>query len=151
MSKPHIHAASSARKFGGMPCDYVAIHEKMDSSKIAHGDITHRCVFHSAFGIFLIEELFGKFITNSDGSAVCVRDVAEQHILEDLGFIPSLSDWLHQMVMQPWMAGEVVAFQQGRKRVISDVSARAARINSPTTQSHLDMNTPMGDGNCELL
>jgi hypothetical protein len=23
-----------------------------------------------------------------------VRDVAEQHVLEDLGFIPALSDWL---------------------------------------------------------
>jgi hypothetical protein len=26
-------------------------------------------------------------------------------VLEDLGFIPSLSDWLKEMPPQPWMAG----------------------------------------------
>jgi len=26
-------------------------------------------------------------------------------VLEDLGFIPSLSDWLKEMPAQPWMAG----------------------------------------------
>ena len=34
-----------------------------------------------------------------------MRDVAEQHVLEDLGWIPSLSDWLREMPPQPWMAG----------------------------------------------
>jgi hypothetical protein len=65
----------------------------------------HRCVFHSAFGIYLIEELFGRTLVNSAGKEVMVRDVAEQHVLEDLGFIPSLSDWLREMPGQPWMAG----------------------------------------------
>jgi hypothetical protein len=36
---------------------------------------------------------------------VHVRDIAEQHVLEDLGFIPSLNDWLREMPSQPWMAG----------------------------------------------
>ena len=105
MSKPLIHARSSVRRYGGRPEDYLAIHEKMDSTKAAHAEVTHRCVFHSAFGIYLIEELFGRTLTNSDGKEVFVRDVAEQHVLEDLGFIPSLSDWLHEMPAQPWMAG----------------------------------------------
>lgn len=132
MSKPHIHARSSAERFGGTENDYLEIHEKIDSSKVAHGDVTHRCVFHSAFGVFLIEEIFGRFINNSDGAEVCVRDIAEQHILEDLGFIPSLSDWLHEMEIQPWMAGEVVAYRQGKKRSLSELSARVARIAQAT-------------------
>jgi hypothetical protein len=103
--KPLIHARSSARKFGGKPEDYLPIHEKMDSTKAAHAEVTHRCVFHSAFGIFLIEELFGRTLVNSDGREVFVRDVAEQHVLEDLGCIPSLSDWLNEMPAKPWMAG----------------------------------------------
>ena len=70
---------------------------------MAHARVTHRCVFHSAFGIYLIE--FGRTLINSDGKEVFVRDVAEQHVLEDLGFIPSLSDWLREMPSQPWMAG----------------------------------------------
>jgi hypothetical protein len=105
VSKPLIHARSSAHRFGGQPKDYLAIHEKMDSSKMAHAEVTHRCVFHSAFGIYLIEELFGRTLTNSDGKEVFVRDVAEQHVLEDLGCIPNLSDWLKEMPAQPWMAG----------------------------------------------
>lgn len=106
MSKPWIHAKSSAKKFGGQPEDYIAIHEKIDSSKMAHAEVTHRCVFHSAFGIYLIEELFGRILKNSAGKEVFVRDIAEQHVLEDLGCIPSLSDWLKEMPCQPWMAGQ---------------------------------------------
>jgi hypothetical protein len=100
VSKAWIHAQSSAKRFGGTPEDY------MDSTKSAHAEVTHRCVFHSAFGIYIIEELFGRFLTNSDGKQVFVRDIAEQHVLEDLGFIPSLSDWLKEMPSQPWMAGQ---------------------------------------------
>jgi len=105
MSKPWIHAKSSARRWGGTPDDYIAIHEKIDSTKMAHAEMTHRAVFHSAFGIYLIEELFGRIVTNSDGREVFVRDIAEQHVIEDLGFIPSLSDWLKEMPSKPWMAG----------------------------------------------
>lgn len=105
MAKPLVHARSSVRKWGGKPEDYLPIHEKMDSSKAAHAEVTHRCVFHSAFGIFLMEDIFGRTITNSDGREVHVRDVAEQHVLEDLGWIPSLSDWMKEMTAKPWMAG----------------------------------------------
>ena len=33
MSKPWIHALSSAKRFGGVPEDYIEIHNLMDSSK----------------------------------------------------------------------------------------------------------------------
>jgi len=44
-------------------------------------------------------------MVNSDGIRVSVRDVAEQHVIEDLGRIPSLSNWLDNMAMQPWFGG----------------------------------------------
>ena len=106
MSKAWVHALSSAKRWGGTADDYIAVHERIDSTKSAHAEVTHRCVFHSAFGIYVIEEIFGRFVTNSDGRQVFVRDIAEQHVLEDLGFIPSLSDWLKEMPAQPWMAGQ---------------------------------------------
>jgi hypothetical protein len=106
VSKPYVHAQSSVKRFGGKVEDYLPIHERMDSTKSAHAEVTHRCVFHSAFGIYIVEEIFGRFVTNSDGKQVYVRDIAEQHVLEDLGFIPSLSDWLKEMPSQPWMAGQ---------------------------------------------
>jgi hypothetical protein len=130
------HSRSSCRKFGGSPEDYIKIHEKIDSSKIAHAEVSHRCIFHSAFGIYLVEELFGKTILNSDGNEVSTRDIAEQHVLEDLGFIPSLSDWLHEMSVQPWMAGDMIAQNQGRRKVGS--TPRMLRDEPESTQESDD-------------
>jgi len=105
MSKAGEHAKTSALKFGGKADDYIAIHEKMDSTKIAYGKAQHRCIFHSTFGIYLVEDIFGRTIKNSDGKEIYSRDIAEQHVIEDLGFIPSLSDWLDEVPTKPWMAG----------------------------------------------
>ena len=105
--KPFIHARSSAAKFGGKPEDYLPIHDFMDSSKSALADVRHRAVFHSAFGIFIVEKVFGVTITNSAGRAVSTRDVAEQHVMEDLGTIPTLESWLRNMRIEPWMSGAV--------------------------------------------
>lgn len=105
MSKPIFHARSSAKKFGGKPDDYQKLHDWFDHTKSAHATVRHRAILHSAFGIFLAEQVFGLMLTNSDGKEVCVRDIAEQHVIEDLGFIPSLDDWLNSMTVEPWMAG----------------------------------------------
>lgn len=47
----------------------------------------------------------GTTIKNANGKQVAVRDVAEQHILEDNAgkFIPSLSDYLSLMEFTDWM------------------------------------------------
>ena len=118
MAKALIHARSSAKRWGGVPEDYLAIHEKMDSTKAAHAEMTHRCVFHSAFGIFLIEDIFGRTLTNGDGREVHTRDIAEQHVLEDLGCIPSLSDWLREIPTKPWMAGARTVLRPGSFEIV---------------------------------
>jgi hypothetical protein len=51
---------------------------------------------------FAAEVLFGITIRNSDGRDVPVRMIAEQHILEDLGRIPSLADWVRCIKPEPW-------------------------------------------------
>ena len=91
--KPHIHARNSAKKYGGAPEDYQVIHDTMDSSNSAHASMRHRLIFHSAFGIYIVERIHGILMTNHDGVKVSVRDIAEDHVLEDLGTIPSLDDW----------------------------------------------------------
>lgn len=108
--KPNIHAKSSARKYGGKMEDYLPIHQLMDSTKGALGDNRHRCVTHNADFIRpggMLETIFGVTITNSDGREVAVRDIGEQHILEDFGgkFIPTLQDWLQGLPMEDWMNG----------------------------------------------
>lgn len=105
MAKPILHARLSAKRFGGEPEDYLKIHDQMDEPKASHADVRFRAIFHSAYGIWLIEKIFGHSFTNSAGRLVAVRDVAEQHVLEDLGHIPSLNEYLNAMAIEPWMAG----------------------------------------------
>lgn len=103
--KPYQHAKNSAKRHGGVPEDYMPIHDMIDSSKAAIPDMRHRGYFHNAFGIFVIEKIFGTNITNSDGQKVSVRDIAEDHVMEDLGFIPTLEHWFKNMTQQDWMFG----------------------------------------------
>lgn len=103
--KPHVHAKNSVRRWGGKPEDYQAIHDWFDQSKAAMPDMRHRAVLHSAFGIFLCEKQFGITITNSDGRVVSVRDIGEDHVVEDLGFIPTLERWLQHLPVEEWMLG----------------------------------------------
>jgi hypothetical protein len=106
MAHPLRHAESSARKFGGKPEDYLAIHNWFDESKAVMPDFRHRALRHHSDGAFLAERIFGVSIRNSDGLEVPVRYIAEQHIKEDLGRIPTVQDWLAEIRAQPWMYGQ---------------------------------------------
>ena len=107
MSKPVIHSRSSVKKYGGVIDDYIKIHTFLDSSKSAISDVRHRAIFHSAFGIFIVQQVFGEYFINSEGKYVSVRDIAEDHILEDLGFIPTAENYLNNMKVQDWMSGSM--------------------------------------------
>lgn len=94
MSHPFNHAKSSTRKFGGVPEDYLAIHNWFDQSKAHFTGFQHRALRHHSLGIFECEKVFGMTITTSDGKKVPVRLIGEQHVKEDLGWIPTVADWL---------------------------------------------------------
>ena len=104
--KPFIHAKSSAKKFGGKPEDYQEIHDLLDSSKGAIADNRHRALTHNSWFLSnILEKIFGITIKNSDGKLVSVRDIGEQHILEDfrMKFIPSAQDYLSEIEFKSWM------------------------------------------------
>jgi hypothetical protein len=103
MAHPMHHAARSAARFGGRDEDYQAIHDWFDASKGHMPDLRHRALRHHSEGIFLCEAVFGVAITNSNGKRVPVRQIAEQHVMDDLGWIPSVKDWLQHIDVQPWM------------------------------------------------
>lgn len=102
---PYKHAESSVAKWGGTPEDYIAIHEWFDETKQFTGDYTHRAMRHHAPGIQWCVEKFGHSITNSKGRPVPVKWIAEQHVMEDCGFIPTVQDWLKPVAQHPadWM------------------------------------------------
>jgi hypothetical protein len=103
ISHPNIHAKSSVKKFGGKIEDYLLIHNWFDDSKSHMADMRHRALKHHSVGIFECEKVFGNSIINSDGKEIYTRYIGEQHVLEDLGFIPTLEDWFENMQMQKWM------------------------------------------------
>ena len=102
------HAESSARKFGGKPDDYLAIHTWFDETKSALALPGHRALRHHTFGIFECERVFGATIENSRGRQIPVRFIGEQHVREDCRRIPTVADWLKSLPIEPWMVNGVL-------------------------------------------
>lgn len=119
MTHPYYHAESSARKFGGKPQDFLAIHQWLDETKESFCDFRHRALRHHAEGIFECERLFGYTVLTSDNQHIPVRYIAEQHVREDCGGrVPSLSDWLRNIQPEGWMS---------RGTLIADVNVGGAK------------------------
>ncbi len=85
----------------------MEIHEFFDQTKAHVADVRHRAVLHNSFGIYLCQQVFGYYFVNSDGKQVSVRDVGEQHVIEDLGTIPSLDKCFESFVIPKWLGGPV--------------------------------------------
>jgi hypothetical protein len=51
----------------------------------------------------MAEAFFGLTITLSTGRVIPTRWVGEQHVREDLGFIPSFADWAKAIRPKRWM------------------------------------------------
>jgi hypothetical protein len=103
--KPFLHGKVSVKKWGGKEEDYQKIHDWFDQTKAHFPDMRHRAILHSSFGIYLCEQFFGINIVNSDGKTVSVRDIAEQHVIDDMGRIPTVQDYLNEMPFYSWLGG----------------------------------------------
>jgi hypothetical protein len=76
-------------------------HDFFVESKAFVADFRHRALRHHAEGIFMAERIFGSTILNSDGKAVPVRYIGEQHVREDLGRIPSFQEGIQELPTRP--------------------------------------------------
>lgn len=107
MSHPWEHAKITAKKYGGQPEEHLPIHSFFDQSKAGLANHRHRAALHHSEGVFWAEDRFGETITvtRDDGSekAVPTRRIAEDHVAQDLGHIPSLKDWLTHLESVRWM------------------------------------------------
>jgi len=106
MSSPVFHAETSVRLFGGTVEDYLPIHNFFDDTKAHYGCIRHRALRHHSLGLFQAELEFGPYIVvveNGREKRVPTRYVGEGHLVEDVGFIPSVQDWLNHINVQDWM------------------------------------------------
>lgn len=106
MANPLIHSKSSVKRWGGKVEDYLAIHELIDSPKVAMNNNTSRFLTHNTwFAYTIIPKVFGYNIVNSDGKSIDTVDIAMLHIAEDfrMKFVPTPQDYLKHMQLQPWM------------------------------------------------
>lgn len=93
----HIHSELSVHKFGGRVEDYYEIHKFIDSSKLFFFNAKHRAIFHHTFGIDICIQVFGDTVVNHDGGVCLVRDIAAEHVKEDLsGKVPTLKEWFEK-------------------------------------------------------
>lgn len=104
----YFHARSAARRWGGVPEDYLAVEEWIDYSKTTIADARHRALRHHTLGIWEAQERFGRVLyVGERGIEVPTRLVAERHVEEDLGFIPTPQDFIKNMELHLWMSGSV--------------------------------------------
>ena len=125
MAAPHVHSMSSAKKWGGDLEDYLAIHEKMDCQKGYFPDNRGRVLTHTMFWVKgVMVPLFGSYITISTGRKVSVKDICEQHILEDFRqrFIPTPQDYIEHMQFQPWMNNGVSGTPSSHRKIKGEKS-----------------------------
>ena len=124
MAQSYLHAEASARHFGGVPEDYIKIHEWIDQYKGDFGDVRHRLFLHHTKGPWMAQDVFGRFIEvvkEGKTKKVLVRDIAENHIVEDLGCIPSPGDWADCLNCHVWMGGKRNKFI-GREEMLNDIA-----------------------------
>lgn len=103
---PIDHSRLHSRNFGGKPSDYLKIDKWIDQTKFHISTWQHRCWLHNTAGVKLCEDFFGDTITNSDGNEIPVREIARQHILQDLGRVPTLQEWIkgiQENKFETWM------------------------------------------------
>lgn len=112
MAHPYHHALSSAKKWGGTAEDFLSLHSWFDESKMISSDFRHRALRHHAEGIFMAERFFGPVMTISTGRIIPVRLIGEQHVREDLGFIPGFADWIKAIRPEPWMGRTMALHKQ---------------------------------------
>jgi hypothetical protein len=134
-----FHSESSAKRFGGLAEDYEPIHSFLDSSKLHMGDWRHRALLHTTFGLAVCERIFGEiFKRKSDGQNVATRTVATQHIIEDLGCLPTAETFLREMPLRSWMMNGPNARERRKMRSFSI----ASETITPPATDHLQKPPP---------
>lgn len=88
MAHPLYHARSAATKYGGPPSDYYELECFLDQSKQLVADCRHRLILHNEWGVCVTVLRFGGSYYIHGKSQI--QNLAERHIIEDLGHIPSV-------------------------------------------------------------
>lgn len=142
MGHCYHHALSSAKRWGGTAEDFLPLHEWFDEpSKLITADFRHRALRHHAEGVFMLQRFYGTTLRISTGRVVPVRLIGEQHVIEDLGFIPGFADWVRCIRPESWMGRA-----QPIHRSVDPFAAQVGRSRTAVAERQaLGGATAMGD------
>lgn len=124
MASAITHARSSAKKWGGRPEDYLAIHEWFDETKAHVGDFRHRALRHHAFGVEECIAHFGQEISvridqrrpcSGDGCQLCALGAEAQR--DDEG---AFHVRIKKKVPTRWVAEQHLIEDFGRIPILAD-------------------------------
>ena len=99
-------AETSAKRWGGEPEEYLRVHGFFDetAAEVPGADPRHRALRHHTTGVRECEQAFGHATRLSTGRTIPVRWVAERHLVEEFGVLPTAADWLRRIRRERWMA-----------------------------------------------
>lgn len=92
------HAQITTKTYGGCWTDYIEVHSFLDSSKATCAHFKHRFLLHHAEGIELGVRVFGEAISNSEGREVATRKILTEHLIEDVGKMVTVEDWMQSLL-----------------------------------------------------
>ncbi len=100
--KPLQHALITAHRYGGRWQDWIAIHDWIDRSKALYPSMQHRMFLHSDFGEWLTVRIRGESIKAEGGTIIPTHTLFQDHQLEDVGRLITLSEWLREANTSYW-------------------------------------------------
>lgn len=103
MATTYHHCLASIKEWGGDVDDYLKIHAWFQEGRNLVFGHRYRALRHHAEGIFQCETIFGISLRLSTGRIIPTRWVAEQHVRNELGRIPTFADWAEAIQSEPWM------------------------------------------------
>jgi hypothetical protein len=129
MAHPYHHSLSSSKAHGVSWETHYPLHAFLDSSKELMADPRHRGLHHHQSGIELASKLFEASIPHA-------REIATQHVLEDLGFVPELEEWLPQ-TLDPLPPNP--RFQNSRERILTETMCNLNGCPKEAIETILDL------------
>ena len=124
--KPLRHCRIAAARYGGVWSDYIVAHTFFDRTKAAFTAHGHRMFLHSDWAVAIAPGILGETLRNSDGVVLPMTQIASDHMVEDVGRVPGVSEWLERL--------PTLGFERSTRKVVrlrdmrEDPLAGAARL-----------------------
>lgn len=132
MAHPLYHSRASAHRYGGQARDYLELHTFLDQTKALVADCRHRLILHNMWGIRIVVARFGPTF-----AGVATETLATDHIVEDLGRVPTLAEALPTQPSAWWSGGQTLEEEMGLVTLGNHARRSASRFGGRMAEYRL--------------